>query len=112
MALFVALFLRLVPRRKRKPPESQNLIPNSGLSRSPRFARWPKKWHYLALLGAWFKNACFRVTTGVSARTLVVPTLEWVFAAISFTSRATALVSRKPSVAQKFQPMGARLPGQ
>jgi hypothetical protein len=46
----MALFVRLVPRRKRKPPEKQNPFSDSRLSRRWQFGRWHKEWHYLALL--------------------------------------------------------------
>ena len=35
-----------------------------------------------AVIRAWFKNACFRVTSGLTARNPIVPTLERVYGTI------------------------------
>ena len=61
---------------------------------------------------AWFKNARFRVTPGLSARTPIVPRLERVYAAIWLAWTAAALVTRKPGVPQIFQPVCVPLPRQ
>ena len=55
---------------------------------------------------AWFKNARFRVTSRLSGRTPIVPALERVYAISWFAWRSAALISRKPGVSQKFQPVG------
>ncbi len=39
-----------------------------------------RRMSYQALQAAWFKNARFRVTLGISARTLIGPALERVYA--------------------------------
>jgi hypothetical protein len=87
MALFVALFVRIVPRRKRMPsenpnplpdnclrrlrlfgrrklPETPNLLSDSRLSRPRQFGRRHKKWHYLALLRAFFRRTMIGVRLG------------------------------------------------
>jgi hypothetical protein len=57
----------------------------------------------------WFKNARFRVTPGLSARTPIVPRLERVYATMWLAWGAAALISRKPGVPQTFQPVSVRL---
>ena len=56
---------------------------------------------------AWFKNARFRVTVEISARTLIGPALERVCASPCLPGRTS--VPREPSVPQKIQPVGVRL---
>jgi len=56
---------------------------------------------------AWFKNARFRVTVEISARTLIGPALERVCASPCLPGRTA--VPREPSVPQKLQPVGVRL---
>src|SRR6202044_142470 len=58
---------------------------------------------------AWFKNARFRVTPGLSARTPIVPRLERVFATMWLAWGAAALISREPGIPQKLQPVSVRL---
>ena len=54
-----------------------------------------------------FKNARFRVTVEISARTLIGPALERVCASPCLPGRTS--VPREPSVPQKIQPVGVRL---
>jgi len=46
------------------------------LYRSSSRVRPRRKWHKTPEKAAWFKIARFRVTLGISARTLIGPTLE------------------------------------
>ena len=57
---------------------------------------------------AWFKNARFRVTLGISARTLIGPARCSGFTRVP-GCRAGASVPREPRVPQKFQPVSVRL---
>ena len=57
---------------------------------------------------AWFKNARFRVTLGISARTLIGPASCSGFTRVP-GCRAGASVPREPRVPQKFQPVSVRL---
>ena len=59
-------------------------------------------------IGAWFKNAHFRVTLRISARTLIGPARWSGFTRVP-GCRAGASVPREPRVPQKFQPVSVRL---
>ena len=67
---------------------------------------WSKIWTF-DRFQAWFKNARFRVTVEISARTLIGPALERVCASPCLPGRTS--VPREPSVPQKIQPVGVRL---
>ena len=61
-----------------------------------------------AAISAWFQNARFRVTLGISARTLIGPARWSGFTRVP-GCRAGASVPREPRVPQKFQPVSVRL---
>src|SRR5271166_1669524 len=61
-----------------------------------------------AAVVAWFKNARFRVTPGISARTLIGPARWSGFSRVPGCHAGTS-VPREPRVPQKLQPVSMRL---